>query len=216
MRNLIGFSAKKQSGKDTTYDIIQKISTKYNGLPGAFLNQKFAEKLKVFVADLICCDRSQLENDEFKNTPLPETWWIYDLGKEIKPYGFYSGVDKEIADERYLVKTTPRKLLEIIGTPCLRGMVHPDVWVNSLFSWYRPSYKWVITDVRFPNEVKRIKEEGGIIIRINRDIGPRLNEPFPETALDDYQDWDYVIDNDGTMEELEIKIEEILKLEGII
>ena len=59
---------------------------------------------------------------------------------------------------------------------------------------------WIITDVRFPNEAQAIKDRGGILIRINRDNGTRaidVNAHLSETALDDYDGFDYVIDNDS-------------------
>ena len=59
----------------------------------------------------------------------------------------------------------------------------------------------IIADVRFPNEVNSIKERGGIIIRLNRDKS-RIDYHISETALDDYKEWDLVIDNNSTKEDL--------------
>lgn len=91
--------------------------------------------------------------------------------------------------------------------------------------------KWIITDVRFPNEAKAIKDRKGITIRINREIkhqvealGGRTDVPegyFPtnqhesETALDDYE-FDYMIDNNGTIENLIEKVRQILITEGLL
>ena len=262
MKNpLIGISAKKQSGKDEVFKIIQRLtSNEVIGSP--WQNKKFAEKLKQMVAILINCSREDLENEEFKSTPLSEDWWVYKLSStEIKPYGFYTGKDKEIADSRFLIKTTPRYLLQIIGTDCLRDKIHPEVWVRSLMSEYFPNHEsfphWVITDVRFPNELEAIRAKGGIVIRINRPLkylfDTTLNRHVfydkedmsgtvyrmhsnqtreealskvlidlksksspTETALDDFQDWDYVIDNNDTLERLEEKVRQILIQEKII
>ena len=255
--SLIGISAKKQSGKDEVFKIIQRL-TSNEIFDSPWDNKKFAEKLKQMVAILINCSREDLENEDFKSTPLPEEWWVYKLSStEIKPYGFYTGKDKEIADSRFLIKTTPRNLLQIIGTDCLRDKIHPEIWVRSLMSEYKPTRSylnvveelnlpyyeyfphWVITDVRFPNEVDAIKANDGIVIRVNRKFfthtladGSKVTvergfltghedelfgkESPSETALDDFQDWDYVIDNDGTLEELEEKVRQILIQEKII
>ena len=97
--------------------------------------------------------------------------------------------------------------------------------------------KWIITDTRFPNEVDAIKREGGLLIRINRNynrdctycgktireqhkgcseiscyrqFNPNLSTHISETALDNYNKFDYVIDNDGTIEDLINKIRVIL------
>lgn len=112
---------------------------------------------------------------------------------------------------------------------------------------------WIITDMRFPNELKAVKDKGGITIRVNRDTeylkcieDPvyfvenyiRTNkeeklelrefdkefirkhckptkEHESETALDDAE-FDYVIDNNGTIEELIKKVKEILIKEKVI
>lgn len=86
---------------------------------------------------------------------------------------------------------------------------------------------WIITDVRFSNEADAVKSRGGINIRVNRlnkellDTDEKFNDEFnkhyhpSETALDNYI-FDYVIDNNGTIEDLIIKVKEILIKEQII
>lgn len=99
---------------------------------------------------------------------------------------------------------------------------------------------WCITDVRFPNEVKAIKDRGGIIIKINRNEEERfpslyfeftksnykdfyhfLGEKYPviyskvmhesETALDNYIDYDAVIGNSGFITDTVKQVKSILK-----
>lgn len=74
--------------------------------------------------------------------------------------------------------------------------------------------RWLVTDVRFPNEAQAIKERGGLLVRINRGT-PADNQHISETALDDYEGFDIVIDNNGTLDELKEKVKEILKHEKI-
>lgn len=102
---------------------------------------------------------------------------------------------------------------------------------------------WVITDLRFPNEAKAIKSKDGITIRINRPKYPHgiykigencytgsigmenfdkalkkeagIVEHESETALDDYE-FDYVIENNGTIDDLIEKVKEILIKEKIL
>lgn len=74
---------------------------------------------------------------------------------------------------------------------------------------------WVISDVRFPNEAEAIKDRGGILIRVERNTG-NTEIHDSEIALDDYKDWNYVIDNNGTIEELIEKVKEILIKEKIL
>lgn len=81
---------------------------------------------------------------------------------------------------------------------------------------------WIIPDTRFENEAKAIRDRNGILIRINRIKDPREDmigtdlstwkapSSHPsETALDKWKDWDYIIKNDGTLEDLLVKVEEI-------
>lgn len=74
---------------------------------------------------------------------------------------------------------------------------------------------WCITDMRFPNEVKAIKEKDGITIRINRETDYVSNHSS-EIALDNYEDFDYTIDNNNCIDCLIEKVKEILKHEKII
>ena len=126
------------------------------------------------------------------------------------------------------ISVTPRLLLEIIGTDIVRT-INPDIWVTSLMNDYisyadaisgtseiKKLYpNWCITDVRFLNEVKAIKEKDGIIIRINRETNYVSNHSS-EIALDDYEDFDYTIDNNNCIDCLIEKVKEILKHEKII
>lgn len=132
-----------------------------------------------------------------------------------------------------LFKPTYRYLLTCIGTNLFRNQLHPDIWVNATFADYKkispevkenmsvhelfkPDYpQWIISDVRFPNELKAIKDRGGICIRVSR---PPI-EPDPhisESALDDSDDFDYMIINSGTIDELVERVEEVLIKEKII
>lgn len=75
---------------------------------------------------------------------------------------------------------------------------------------------WIITDTRFPNEADAVKSRGGINIRLQRNSDLDNNDiHVSETALDFYK-FDYVVDNNGTIEDLIIKVKEILIKEQII
>lgn len=92
------------------------------------------------------------------------------------------------------------------------------------------SPNWIITDVRFPNEAKAIESRDGFLIRVNRPLNLgdddlllstalaiRANNPEhpSETSLDEYP-FKYIIDNNGTIDDLIGKVREILMLEKII
>ena len=157
-----------------------------------------------------------------------------------------------------LIKPTPRFLLQFIGTNLFRNQLHPEIWVNSLMNEYKPLYgyqttnskitigdisipipgldidkrifpNWIITDLRFPNEMDAVKKKGGITIRVNRPCDicggsgyhkmscpvSKSGEHYSETAIDK-SEFDYVIENSGSIEELIEKVREILKKEKLI
>lgn len=186
--------------------------------------KKFADKLKDIVCMLINCTREQLEDETFKNTELGEEWWYWkdnESGKIIKHY------ESNEAMGYYLIKPTPRLLLQLIGTECGRKIIHPNIWVNSLMINYNKNRgiklqnahtkvetfdNWIITDVRFPNEVKAIEDRGGIVIRVIRKRDKDLfysNTHESETALDKHV-FDYIIDNNDDIEHLIITLRVLL------
>lgn len=104
---------------------------------------------------------------------------------------------------------TIREFLQRLGTDAIRNHFHEDTWVNALMSDYHQSDKWIVTDVRFPNEFYAIRQYGGKVIRINRDGVEPAGGHSSETALDGFP-FDHVIDNNGTVEELKQKLWSIL------
>ena len=267
--SLIAISGRIASGKDTVGKIIQylvwrdmvesgRISFSNYSLKdfdkfdfgyqmSGWKQVSFASKLKDIVCLLIGCTREQLEDREFKEKELGEEWWYF-KGRNGSLISYSK--DSKRSDED-LIKPTPRLLLQLIGTECGRNIIHPNVWVNSLFSEYKNKWSnlnlarinnneitgeeypnWIITDMRFPNELEAVKQRGGITIRVNRYnstcvcvddssldcLTPCSRKPQHESevALDHVTDWDYVIDNSGTIEELVEKVRTILVNEKII
>jgi hypothetical protein len=238
---IIGISGKIKSGKDAIGKIIQMLAqgidsntqikdyvkgTNITGFDWEI--KKFADKLKDIVCLLINCTREELEDRDFKEKELGEEWWYYtdslfnstDSEQNLYSYSKYHRQLKNDLDF-YIIKLTPREILQLLGTEAGREIIHPNIWVNALFSEYTKSSNWIITDVRFPNEIKAIKDKGGIVIRVERDDLLRLgyldkNAHKSETALDDYKDWDYTIKNNDTIEELINKINKTRIWEDII
>jgi hypothetical protein len=81
---------------------------------------------------------------------------------------------------------------------------------------------WLLSDMRFPNELEGVESRGGITIRVNRHDLFRLGyidtniQPHPsETALDGAV-FGYTINNDGSLEDLLEQVRQILLTEKII
>jgi sulfite reductase beta subunit-like hemoprotein len=93
---------------------------------------------------------------------------------------------KAAVDVRYGI--TPREILQKVGTDWFRA-VYPSIWVNRLITKLqsRSADDFVITDIRFPNEVNAIKNIGGIIVklvRLNGGGAGAFSSHASETALD--------------------------------
>jgi len=65
-----------------------------------------------------------------------------------------------------------------------------------------PNTTWIITDCRFPNEVAMLRKFNGCILKINRP-GLDYDGHITESELDDV---DFIIDNDGTLQDYKDKI----------
>lgn len=110
------------------------------------------------------------------------------------------------------------KLLQFLGMH-YRKKYGEDFWVKIAFHVAeKPSH--MFTDLRFLNEFRACKEKGYTVIRIKRDEDRRKDflcgrDPnhISETALDDIVDseFDFVVDNNGTIEDLKNEVERIIK-----
>jgi len=125
------------------------------------------------------------------------------------------GAWKETLDPEW--GKTPRQMLQLIGTDALRKVVHDDFWVipmkRKLKEHIRNERHVVISDVRFLNEIKLIKSLDGKVIKIDRYNPDKISgfeKHSSETELDYYDGWDDVIENNDTLEELYMKVDETL------
>lgn len=151
----------------------------------------------------------------------------------------YSAEEVNDIFKQEIVNITPRLLLQRIGTEIGRE-ISPNIWVDSLMNEYVKKWNgktffahgigrevnkdiypnWIVTDVRFPNEAKAIKDRDGLLIRVNREpnklMAIKITEHESETALDTYEYFDYTIDNNNCIDCLIEQVKEILKHEKII
>jgi hypothetical protein len=201
----------------------------------AWTMKKFATKLKQMVCLLTGCTMEDLENPYFKDQPLPAGWMI----------GLMSQLEGN-------TRLTYRQLLQQLGSKIRE--IHEDAWVNGLFTDYEhpqtrarfnllgmeqrpldfvedeeyPTHsRWLVTDMRYPNELARIQMLGGIVVRISAGINyvekngyeervrnvwtPDGMKEVPtdeadshssETALDKFKLWDFYVKNTGSLIDL--------------
>ena len=94
--------------------------------------------------------------------------------------------------------------------------VYPDTWVSPVFGIEdcQPDVL-LISDVRYLNEIKAIRERGGVCIKVTRESAPRLDSPT-DNALEGYKQWDAVIENEGTERDLVDKVKALLVSQGCL
>jgi hypothetical protein len=101
-----------------------------------------------------------------------------------------------------------REYLQTLGASA-RNVIGEDVWVRALFNDIDENKNYVITDVRFINEAQAIQHAGGLIVRVNRPGVGAVNGHISEHQMDGY-DFDAVIPNDGSIEDLASKLSSLL------
>ena len=209
-----------------------------------FVVKKFADKLKQIVCILLNCTREQLEDREFKDIVLGEEWWYFKCIHFSEPGSLvpYEGHLSKLKSPHWeLIKPTPRIILQLLGTEAGRNIIHPNIWINALMSVYKDKYAkstwwgrhpkypdWIITDMRFPNELMAVNKFNAITIRVNSNFNytnaPALNEDNgkapvveheSETALD-HENFKYTIQNNAGIAELVEAVTYILVQEKLI
>lgn len=99
--------------------------------------------------------------------------------------------------------TEIRELLQRLGNEASRDVLGADIWVKAAIKNAGPDA--VFSSVRFQNEARAIAAAGGYIIRINRPGTAPINDHISEIDMDEYA-YDRVIENDGTLADLEHKV----------
>lgn len=200
---IIGINGKIGSGKDTVGKIIQwltkpELDGQYIGFQtyddatlerlSPFKIKKFAGKLKQIASLLTGVTVDKFEDQDFKKLDMNAEWGM-----------------------------TYREFLQKLGTEAMREGLHTNVWVNALFADYKEEpvnvlkgegYQledvypnWIITDMRFPNEMEAVVAKGGITIRVVRNNDPKYSDEQVKSIL---KNMGYVDLSDGVWEELAI------------
>lgn len=205
---IIGILGYIGSGKGT---VASYLANEYG-----FRQDSFAGSLKDACAALFDWPRHMLEGDTKESREWREQvdpWWAEQLGRP----GF-----------------SPRLALQLMGTDVIRNNFDEKMWFLTVQNKIRkdPSRNVVISDVRFPNEVNFIKENGGKLLKVNRGSPPVwletailankgnsiakdiMQKTYPNVHFSEWA-WagvqpDIEISNDGTLEQLYEQINGII------
>ena len=174
-----------------------------------FTKLSFADTLKDGVSAVFGWDRALLEGDtkvsrDWRETP--DEFWTAELGREI----------------------TPRSVLQLFGTDCMRVGFDAQIWVLTVKRELQenPTTNYVIPDVRFYNERTVIRGLGGEVWRVKRGQDPEwvnkaINDNrYDTTWMDEYPaiheseyrwldhptEFEKTINNDADKEQLKTEV----------
>jgi len=200
---IVGIIGLINSGKSTVASILVE--------DYGFTKVSFADTLKDAVASIFGWPRELLQGDTEESRTwreLTDDYWSNVMGHPV----------------------TPRWVLQHIGTDVMRDHFHKNIWVHSLLKKLNDSSKnYVISDVRFCNEVDLILSQNGQIWEVRRSPMPDWYKIY----FDDYDDlsrhmgiyypsvhrseWDWrlakrnnIINNDGTLDNLKSNVAAII------
>lgn len=121
-------------------------------------------------------------------------------------------------------ETKPRQLLQTLGTEIIRKQINPMFHVNRLIEDIKVLSNFydvaIVADIREPKEIEEPKKVFKDIVTIKMTRPNFINElsetekkHYTEIAMDNYDDYDYEVINDKTIEDLDKVAENIIKKE---
>lgn len=125
---------------------------------------------------------------------------------------------KEITNWDGLEESKPRELLQQIGVELIKNKIDENLLINRIkedievYSYFFDVI--IIGDARFINEIESIKDENTIVLNIvgkENNLTEEQKNHITETALNNYNNYDYIIENKKTKEELATQIKKIME-----
>jgi hypothetical protein len=197
---IIGLVGLIGAGKGTVADYL--VSQK------GYSKESFANSVKDSISVVFGWNRNLLEGDTVQSRAWreqPDAYWSKCFNKPF----------------------SPRMALQLMGTEAGRDVFHPDLWIFTALRRMQLDKNYVLADVRFPNEIQRIREAGGKIVWVRRGELPEwyltardnseamMRAVYPNVH---YSEWawidqpiDSVIDNSGSLEDLHTQIDLLLE-----
>ncbi|AKU43579.1 nucleoside hydrolase [Caulobacter phage Seuss] len=151
----IGLAGRKRSGKNTAAEA---------GRAAGWLEMSFATPIKLMIGTLLA---------------------YQGVGEEVIQRMLHGDLKEQ--PTRFLGDKSPRQAMQLLGTEWGRDLMHPNLWANILVNaaWAEDFETVVVTDVRFPNEVDILRENGGSIFRIERPGLPKDDTHASEAGIDE-------------------------------
>ena len=208
-------SGKLQSGKSTFAQLLaDKLATNHTVVQDMFAHDLKHQAAKYFapLAKVLKEIKDGIGDDCYKHykwLPVQSKHWN----------------DLELHSTNFFEDKTPisRCLLQIFGTEIVRGMISDRYWIDKIEErTLEEEFDFkIITDLRFKNEMEAFGDDSFnvVTIRVEREMDREAieNEHESEKDLDGVQSFNYFVDNNGTLSDLEDAVSVIVKdIAGIV
>jgi hypothetical protein len=221
---IIGMYGNAGVGKDTIADIITDIQSKYHKV-------RFGDYVRDIVNFVFGVQRDEMETTEQKNKEIPNKYIEKSILKErlmfMIKYIIGEIEDEEETNEKIdmmisvltndydddyyeFIPKTVRQAMQLTGTECFRELYGNDVFIKKLFNDYK-NQNIVISDLRFEDECKAVKEHGGIIFYVGRRSIVNNDKHVSESGIN-MDNADIHIFNNYSMDALKDNIRSILQI----
>lgn len=213
---LIAVSGVKGSGKDLVSDMLQYCLS----VPKAFRQYffykhfnklikpkykklAFADPLKKMLSDLLNIKLEHFYNRTFKESCIINVSTLQNSRETEKlSDSRFNKLVKQLDPSLTEANLSLRQLLQYFGTEIMQKYFGKRIWINSTLA-NRSKYT-IISDLRFIEEYNAIKENGGLVIYINRpnyEFGQHASEREMKELLENNK-FDFIINNDSSVEDL--------------
>ena len=181
---VIGLHGYARSGKDTVAEFLK---------PHGYQRLAFADRLRecMYALDpIVGCDTHG------------RLWRLQEVVDEV---GWDEAKGVTLSEEGPEI----RRLLQVFGTEVGRQLIKDSLWVDIVLKQIQGrdivGHRFVITDVRFPNELEALRKvPGAQLWKINRAGVNPVNSHISDAGIPD-DEFDLVIENDGTLQDLKYR-----------
>lgn len=200
---IIGFAGKAASGKTTAAHYMQE------HLPGEVqiipMAQVLRGEVEVFLRSIGAEEHVPLvygcQEDKVRVFHVDAK----QAGNACPLWSHFIAEHADIQNSPQQTALTVRRILQWWGTEYRRAQ-DPEywtkAWANLVESLDLNNIHILIDDIRFINELSTVRNEQGLIVKIERPGFNGAGNHASETSLDDYTDWHRVIINDGSLDDL--------------
>ena len=220
-QKILAISGHKRAGKTTCINFLHGYELQRNqviekfllddrgrlSVNATFMDEKGEEIQQMGVLDLNSREPRFVQYCSMNVWPFVKAYNFADSLKSIAinffglTYEQCYGSEKEKNTSSPVKDFTAREFLQHFGTDICRSLKE-DIWVDFCINQIKSeqSVLALVGDCRFPDEVEAVQQAGGKVIRLTR--APYEDSHISETALDTYEGFDAIIDNQNmTVEE---------------